>query len=40
LILWKRLNSAINDVVDQVTLQDLLDWQKQAAAGTVQSESS
>ncbi len=34
LILWKKLNNAINDVVDQVTLQDLLDWQNQAETGT------
>lgn len=26
-ILWKKLNDAINDVVDGVTLEDLLDWQ-------------
>ena len=35
LILWKRLNTAINDVVDQVTLQDLLDWQEKSADGTM-----
>ena len=33
LILWKKLNTAINEVVDQVTLQDLLDWQKASADG-------
>lgn len=33
LILWKRLNTAINEVVDQVTLQDLLDWQEKSADG-------
>lgn len=27
-ILWKKLSEAINDVVDTVTLQDLIDWQK------------
>ncbi|MCC8137849.1 MAG: Rrf2 family transcriptional regulator [Clostridiales bacterium] len=26
-ILWDRLNSAINNVVDNVTLEDLLEWQ-------------
>lgn len=26
-ILWKKLNDAINDVVDHVTLEDLLEWQ-------------
>lgn len=29
--LWKRMNNAINDVVDSVTLADLLNWQ---AAGS------
>lgn len=23
---WKRLNTAINDVVDNITLQDLIEW--------------
>ncbi len=27
LILWKRLNDAVNGVVDNTTLADLLDWQ-------------
>ena len=27
LILWKKLNDAINGVVDHVTLADLLEWQ-------------
>lgn len=26
-ILWQKLNDAINDVVDNVTLDDLLEWQ-------------
>ncbi len=26
-IIWKRLNKAINDVVDNITLADLIDWQ-------------
>lgn len=26
-ILWKKLDDAINGVVDHVTLEDLLDWQ-------------
>jgi DNA-binding IscR family transcriptional regulator len=26
---WKRINDAVNDVVDNITLQDLLDWQDQ-----------
>ncbi|MGN0299401.1 MAG: RrF2 family transcriptional regulator [Lachnospiraceae bacterium] len=29
LIVWKKINQAINDVVDNITLQDLLDWQAQ-----------
>lgn len=28
-ILWKRINEAINGVVDSVTLQDLVDWQNE-----------
>ena len=27
-ILWKKLNDAISDVVDTVTLQDLVDWKE------------
>ena len=27
--LWKRINNAINNVVDHVTLQDLVDWQNE-----------
>lgn len=30
-ILWKRLNDAINDVVDNVTLEDLMEWQNAKA---------
>ena len=26
-ILWKKLNDAINSVVDEVTLEDLISWQ-------------
>ena len=26
--LWKRLDQAIKDVVDSVTLEDLVEWQK------------
>ena len=26
-ILWKKLNDAINGVVDGITLEDLMDWQ-------------
>ncbi|MGN0314907.1 MAG: RrF2 family transcriptional regulator [Fusicatenibacter sp.] len=29
LMLWKKLNEAINDVVDHVTLEDLVTWQMQ-----------
>lgn len=27
-MLWQRVNDAVNEVVDNTTLQDLLDWQK------------
>lgn len=30
-ILWKKLNDAINDVVDNITLADLIDWQSASA---------
>lgn len=26
-LLWKKMNDAVNSVVDTVTLQDLIDWQ-------------
>jgi DNA-binding IscR family transcriptional regulator len=28
LILWKKINEAVRDVVDSTTLQDLVDWQR------------
>lgn len=28
-VLWEKINQAVNEVVDNTTLQDLLDWQKQ-----------
>ena len=28
-MVWKKMNDAINDVVDNITLQDLVDWQNQ-----------
>jgi Rrf2 family protein len=28
-IVWKKINDAINEVVDGITLQDLLDWQNE-----------
>ncbi len=28
-IVWKRINDAIKDVVDSITLQDLVDWQNE-----------
>ena len=27
IIVWQRLNRAINDVIDNITLSDLVDWQ-------------
>lgn len=30
LILWKKLDEAIKSVVDQYTLEDLVDWQQEA----------
>ncbi len=29
LILWKKINDAICSVVDHITLQDLVDWQRE-----------
>ena len=28
-ILWKKINDAINSVVDSITLQDLVDWKNE-----------
>lgn len=28
-MIWKKINDAVNEVVDGITLQDLVDWQKQ-----------
>ncbi|MCI6242945.1 MAG: Rrf2 family transcriptional regulator [Lachnospiraceae bacterium] len=28
-ILWKKINDAVNSVVDHTTLQDLVDWQRE-----------
>ena len=30
-LLWKKLNDAINGVVDNITLADLVEWQMQKA---------
>lgn len=27
-MLWEKINTAVNEVVDHTTLQDLVDWQK------------
>ena len=27
-IVWKKINDAVNDVVDGITLQNLVDWQQ------------
>lgn len=27
IVVWQRLNRAINDVIDNITLSDLVDWQ-------------
>lgn len=29
-ILWKKINDAVNEVVDNTTLQDMMDWQSSA----------
>lgn len=34
-ILWKKINDAISDVVDHTTLQDLVDWQREKAGDYV-----
>lgn len=31
-MLWKKINDAVNGVVDTVTLKDLIDWQKNGSA--------
>lgn len=31
-MLWKKINDAVNGVVDTVTLKDLIDWQKNGNA--------
>ena len=28
-MVYKKINDAINDVVDNITLQDLVDWQSE-----------
>lgn len=28
-ILWKKINDAVNSIVDHTTLQDLVDWQRE-----------
>lgn len=33
LILWQKIGDAINDVIDNTTLQDLIEWQKQNKKG-------
>lgn len=33
--LWKMLNSAISDIVDKVTLADLMEWQSQISENYV-----
>ena len=30
-ILWKKIDDAINEVVDHITLEDLLEWQGASA---------
>ena len=30
-ILWKKINDAVNEVVDNITLQDLMDWKRDLA---------
>ena len=28
-MVWKKINDAVNNVVDNITLQDLVDWQNE-----------
>ena len=32
-IVWKKINDAVNDVVDNITLQDLCDWHNEISIG-------
>lgn len=34
-IVWKRLNAAINDVVDGITLADLVEWQGECSTSYI-----
>ena len=34
-LVWKKLYDAINEVVDNITLEDLMDWQAQTAGDYV-----
>ncbi len=29
IVIWKKINDAVNDVVDGITLQDLVEWQQE-----------
>lgn len=31
ILLWKKISDAVNQVVDTITLEDLVDWQRQKA---------
>ena len=37
-ILWQKINVAVNQVVDNITLQDLLEWQENMAENDIVEE--
>ena len=37
--LWQRVNDAVNEVVDNTTLQDLLDWQEDITESELRFET-
>lgn len=35
LILWEKLNEAINEVVDNITIENLIEWQKEKPGSSI-----